>query len=234
MIKLFSHSHSIKRIMMLGAFISVIIVAGYWLEHHVAAIGTWLLELGHWAGVGYIILFILLTPFLFSVDVLCIIAGALFGLSDAIIYVLTATMLASAVIFYIGRYLAGERAQLLLQQHPKLTVYNGLIENNGLKVMFLLRLLPFPFALMSYLFSVTRVKFIPYWLATTGIFLYNAAIVYFGYIAQHMSKQLSQGDDYSGPHIIMLIGGIIGSILILYIISKIARAQIALLNNEKS
>ena len=87
---------------------------------------------------------------------------------------------------------------------------------------------------MSYVFSVTRVKFIPYWLATTGIFLYNAAIVYFGYIAQHMSRQLSQGDDYSGPHNIMLIGGILGSILILYIISKIARAQIALLNSDNT
>lgn len=234
MIKLFNQAHPLQRFILLGTLITLIIVVGYWLEHHVAAIEAWLLELGHWAGVGYIVLFILLTPFLFSVDVLCIIAGALFGLSDAIIYVLTATMLASAVIFYIGRYLAGDKAQFLLQQHPKLTEYNGLIENNGLKVMFLLRLLPFPFALMSYVFSVTRVKFIPYWLATTGIFLYNAAIVYFGYIAQHMSRQLSQGDDYSGPHNIMLIGGIFGSILILYIISKIAHAQIALLNNEKS
>lgn len=234
MIKLFNQSHPFQRIILLGAFITLVIFIGYWLEHHVAAIEAWLMEMGHWAGVGYIALFILLTPFLFSVDVLCVIAGALFGLSDAITYVLAATMLASAVIFYIGRYLAGDKAQLLLLKHPKLTVYNGLIENNGLKGMFLLRLLPLPFALMSYLFSITRVKFIPYWLATSGIFLYNAAIVYFGYIAQHMSKQLSRGDDYSGPHNIMLVGGIFGSILILYIITKIARSQIALLNSNNS
>lgn len=231
MTKLFNQTHQLQRLILLVAFITVIIIIGYWLEHHVAAIEAWLKDMGHWAGAGFIVLFILLTPLLFSVDVLCVIAGALFGLSGAIAYVLIATMLSAAVIFYIGRYLAGDKAQLLLQKHPKLTVYNGLIENNGLKGMFLLRLLPLPFALMSYVFSVTRVKFLPYWLATPGIFLYNSAIVYFGYIARHMSRQLAQGGDYSGPHNIMLIGGILGSILILYIVTKIVRAQIVLLNS---
>jgi uncharacterized membrane protein YdjX (TVP38/TMEM64 family) len=218
--------HSIRRIIVTSMIIIAIIALGYWLEHHVATIEAWLTEMGHWAGIGYIMLFVLLTPLLFSVDVLCVIAGALFSLGSAIGYVLTATMLAAALIFYITRYLAKDKVHLLLQKHPKLTLYEQMIEEKGFRVMLLLRLLPLPFALLSYLFAITRVQFIPYWIATIGIFFYNSTIVYFGYIAMHMSKKLSQGEDYTGPHHIMLAGGILGSILVLYIITKIAHSQI--------
>lgn len=225
--------HLLRRIIVISTIIIAIIIIGYWLEQHVAIIEAWLADMGPWAGAGFIILFVILTPFLFSVDVLCVIAGALFSLNSAIAYVLIATMLAAAVIFYIGRYMAKDKVQMLLQKHPKLTMYERLIEKNGFNVMFLLRLLPLPFALMSYLFSITRIQFLPYWLATTGIFLYNSAIVYFGYIAMHMSKKLSQGTDYTGPHNIMLVGGILGAILILYIITKIAHSQIEQMRSEQ-
>ena len=225
--------HLLQRIIVISTIIIALIVIGYWLEQHVATIEAWLADMGHWAGVGFIILFVVLTPFLFSVDVLCVIAGALFTLSSAIAYVLIATMLATAVIFYIGRHIAKDKVQMLLKKHPKLTMYERLIEENGINIMFLLRLLPLPFALMSYLFSITRVQFLPYCLATTGIFLYNSAIVYFGYIAMHMSKKLSQGADYTGPHNIMLVGGILGVILLLFIIAKIAHSQIEQMRSEQ-
>ncbi len=160
-------------------------------------------------------------------------AGALFSLGSAIAYVLAATMIAAAVIFYIGRHMAKDKVQLVLQKHPKLTMYEQLIDAGGFKVIFLLRLLPLPFALMSYLFSITRIQFLPYWIATTGIFIYNSAIVYFGYIAMHMSKQLSQGDDYAGPHNVMLVGGILGVVLVLCIITKIVHTQIELMHAEQ-
>jgi len=225
--------HLLRRIIVISTVIIAIIVIGYWLEQHVATIEAWLANMGPWAGAGFIILFVILTPLLFSVDVLCVIAGALFTLDSAIAYVLIATMFSAVVIFYIGRHMAKDKVQMLLQKHPKLTLYERLIEENGFKVMFLLRILPLPFALMSYLFSITRVQFIPYWVATTGIFIYNSAIVYFGYIAMHMSKKLSQGANYTGPHNIMLAGGILGALLVLFIITKIAHSQIEQMRSEQ-
>ena len=78
------HPHILRRIIVIPVIIILLIVIGYWLEHHVATIEVWLASMGHWAGLGFIILFVLLTPFLFSVDVLCVIAGALFSLGSAI------------------------------------------------------------------------------------------------------------------------------------------------------
>ncbi len=223
---------SLPRIILVCAALVVVIAVGYWLEHHVTMIENWLAHMGHWAGVGFIVLFLFLTPFFFSVDVLCIIAGTLFGLTNAIVYVMIATMFAAALMFYIGRYLARDKAQRLLQKHPKFVIYNQLVEENGFKIMFLMRLLPIPFALLSYVFSISGTQFLPYWFATTGIFLYNSALVYFGYLAGHITDQLTKGENYSGPHNILLVGGILGCVLVVLLISKVAKTQIAKLNPD--
>ena len=218
--------HTGLRTIVIAIVVVVIIVIGYQLEQHVTAIEAWIAGLGHWAGLGFIILFVVLTPWFFSVDVLCIFAGALFTLPLAIGYVLLATMLSAAVIFYIGRHVAGDKVQILLQKHPKMNVVDEVIGEGGFKILFLLRLLPLPFALMSYVLSVSRVRFMPYWLATSGFFFYNAAITYFGFIAKHMSKQLSQGGDYAGPHGALLVAGSIVALVVMVMISRYAKAEI--------
>lgn len=219
-------AHHIQRIIFTIVIMISVIVIGYWLEHHITAIEQWLSEMGYWAGAGFVVLFVLLTPFFFSVDVLCIIAGALFTLTDGITYVLIATMVAAALIFYLGRYLAVDKARLIVLKHPKLAAYEQLIEKDGFKGMFLLRLLPFPFALLSYVFSISRVSFFPYWLATIGIFPYNSILVYFGYMAAHITAQLKQGGDYTGPHNVLIVGGILACILIIGLVTLIARKQL--------
>jgi len=219
-------AHHIQRVIFTITMLIVIVIVGYWLEHHVTVIEQWLAEMGYWAGVGFVVLFVLLTPFFFSVDVLCIIAGALFTLGDGITYVLSATMLASALIFYLGRHLAKEKARLIVQKHPKLAIYDQLIEQDGFKGMLVLRLLPFPFALLSYVFALSRTSFLPYWLATIGIFPYNSVLVYFGYMATHITDQLRQGDDYAGPHNVLILGGVLACILVIGIVSIIARKQL--------
>ena len=219
-----------RRAVLIVNLVVALIFGGYWLEHHVAAVEAWIQGLDHWAGIGFIALFVLLTPLFFSVDLLCVLAGALFTLPEAIAFVLFATMLSAAVIFYIGRYLARDKVQFLLQKHPKLSLIDQLIGEGDFKILFLLRLLPLPFALLSYVFSVSRVQFRPYWLATTGIFFYNGAITYLGYIAKHMSRQLTQGAQYAGPHSALLIAGIIASILVLILVSRMAKAEISKMN----
>lgn len=220
-------SHHLQRLIITLVTLIAVIFIGYWLEQHIQVIEQWLNGLGYWAGAGFVLLFVLLTPCFFSVDVLCIIAGALFTLKEGIAYVLVATIIAAALIFYIGHYLAKDQAILIVKQHPKLAKYQQLIEKNGFKGMFLLRLLPLPFALLSYVFAISRTSFLPYWLATLGIFPYNSILVYFGYMAAHISNQLRQGADYAGPHNALIISGIIGSIVVIALVSVFARKQLA-------
>ena len=223
-------THRDRRAILIVALIIPLIFGGYWLEQHIASIESWIQSMGHWAGIVFIILFVLLTPLFFSVDALCVIAGAIFDLPTAIAYVLIATMIAAALIFFIGHSLAKQKIQAILKQHPRLATIDELVERGGIKMLFLIRLLPLPFALVSYALSVSSAKFKGYWVTTTGIFFYNAAITYFGYMAVHLSKQLSQGGDYTGPCNNFLLGGILICLLVLYLITRIAKTEISKIN----
>ena len=57
-----------------------IAIGGHEVEHHINAIDSWITELGPWGQLAFIGLFILGTSFLVPDTVLCIVAGALFGL----------------------------------------------------------------------------------------------------------------------------------------------------------
>lgn len=222
--------HPYYRAALIFAAIILLAFGGYWLQHHVSAIESWIQGMGPWASVGFILLFTLLTPFFVSVDLLCIVAGTLFNLPLAIFNVLVGTMIAAAVIFFVGRNFVRQPIQRILEKHPKLVEVDQLIGHGGLRILFLIRLLPLPFAFTSYAFTVSRVKFLDYWLATTGIFLYNSAITYFGSIAGHLSKQMTQGDHYTGPSNSLLFFGVIFSVLILFLIARVAKSEIDRIN----
>lgn len=215
------------RVVLIVGLIVALLIGGYWLEHHVAQIEGWIQGLGYWAGVAFILLFLALTPLLFSVDALCLIAGAVFSLSAAFAYVLIATMLASALIFFIGRWMACEQIQTLVAKNERLRSIDRLLQHGGFKILFLLRLLPIPFAPLSYAMSVSKTRFVPYWLATTGIFFYHLIITYFGYTAAHFSKQMVQGGQAAGPSTAMLAGGFVFCIAVVFLILRVARAELA-------
>ncbi len=218
---------SASRLLIVAILIVFLLMGGYWLEHHVVLIESWIQNLGHWAGLGFILLFLVLTPLFFSVDALCLIAGAVFSLTDAITYVLIATMLASALIFFIGRRMAREQIQTIVEKNARLRSVDRLLQHGGFKILFLLRLLPIPFAPLGYAMSVSKNDFVPYWLATTGIFFYHLIITYFGYTAAHFSKQMVQEGQAGGPSTAMLVGGFIVCIAIVLLITRVAKAELA-------
>jgi len=135
----------LHHVLLMIAVIVGLIVLVWNLEHHLAAIEAWLAGMGHWAGLGFVLLFVVLTP-------------------------------------------------------------------------------------MGYLFSVTRVRFVPYLAATSGIFVYNTAIIYLGYAARHLSTAVAQDGSVPASHL-PLIAGIAGTVVVVYLISRVARARIEALSS---
>lgn len=218
-------------ILIIGALL-FLVLGGYWFEHHVLMIESWIESLGHWASLGYITLFILLTPLFVSVDLFCIIAGALFSLPLALFDVLLATMIAAAFIFWVATHLKGELIHGILKRHRLLRDAERLLAQGGLKILFLIRLLPLPFAPTSYLFAMSRVKFFEYWISTSGIFLYNSALTYFGFLAGHLSKQITQGTAYSGPSNSVLLLGVVFCLGVILLIARIAKSELERIKNS--
>ena len=210
----------------------VILIIGHELKLYLPDLESWVEKLGVYAPLGFIALFVVLTPVFISVDTLCFAAGLLFSLGAAQVYMTIATYLASALIFFLGRYAFKDRVVTLIAKHKQLATLDTTISRQPFKLMFLLRLTPLPFAMLSYAFSVTEARFWPYLGATSGILIYNASLVYMGYTTKHLAGLVSGSAKQSGVSYPLLALGVVISVLVLYYVTKIARETINQLSSE--
>jgi uncharacterized membrane protein YdjX (TVP38/TMEM64 family) len=212
----------IKKLAIALIFVGLVLLIGYELELYLPDLEVWIQDMGALAPLGFIALFVVLTPFFISVDALCFAAGLLFPIIAGEIYIIIATYLAAAVIFFLGRYLLRDRVLILLARHKRFSELDEVIKDNEFKLMFLLRLIPLPFAMLSYAFSVTQVRFWPYLAATRGVLIYNISLVYFGYTAKHLSGLISGASSQSSVSYPLLALGLVISLVVLIYVAKIA------------
>lgn len=210
-----------------------VIALAHEFEIHLDELEHDLQKLGHWAPAGFIGAFITLTPLGLSVDTLCFAAGILFPLLPAQLYMAAATYLAAALIFILGRYWFKAKISALISREQQLAGINEALADNAFKLMFLLRLTPLPFALLSYTFAISRVRFWPYLVATSGILLYNCTLVYMGFTAKHLAG-LANGKTSPPPIPYPLLGAglVIALLTILYIGKTVNKAIKKTLNQS--
>ena len=213
-------------------FVGVVLLIGHELELYLPDLEVWIQELGAFAPLGFIALFVVLTPLFVSVDALCFAAGLLFSIGAGEFYIIIATYLASALIFFLGRYLLRHRVLMFIAEHKRFSELNTVINDNAFKLMFLLRLTPLPFAMLSYALSVTQVRFWPYLAATSGILIYNTSLVYFGYTTKHLAGLVSGVSPHSSVSYPMLAMGFVISLAVLIYVAKIAGETVKRLNLE--
>jgi uncharacterized membrane protein YdjX (TVP38/TMEM64 family) len=212
----------------------VIVVIGHELELYLPDLELWIEKLGAFAPLGFITLFVVLTPVFVSVDTLCFAAGLLFSIGSAELYMVIATYLASALIFFLGRYLIKDRVIAFISRHQHLAALDTAINNQPFKLMFLLRLTPLPFAMLSYALSVTQVRFWTYLAATSGILIYNCSLVYMGYTTKHLAGLVSGSAKQSGVSYPLLALGAFILLAVLFYVTKIAGESINRLSLENS
>jgi len=223
-----------RKLSVILALAGVILVIGHELELYLPDLELWIEKLGAFAPLGFIALFVVLTPFFVSVDTLCFAAGLLFSIGAGELYIIIATYMASALIFFLGRYLIKDRVIAFISKHKHLAALDTAINSQPLKLMFLLRLTPLPFAMLSYALSVTQVRFWPYLAATSGILIYNTSLVYMGYTTKHLAGLVSGSAKQSGVSYPLLASGVVISLLVLFYVTKIAGETINRLSLDKS
>lgn len=221
-----------KKLSVILMVAGVILVIGHKLELYLPDLELWIQTLGALAPLGFILLFVVLTPVFVSVDTLCFAAGLLFSIGAGVLYIIIATYLASALIFLLGRYLIKDRVIAFISKHKQLAALDTAIDKQPFKLMFLLRLTPLPFAMLGYALSATQVKFWAYLGATSGILIYNCSLVYMGYTTKHLAGLFSGSAKQSDVPYPLLALGVVVSLLVLFYVTKIARETINQLSSE--
>ncbi|MCY2924239.1 MAG: VTT domain-containing protein [Planctomycetota bacterium] len=135
-------------------------------RHWLLAAMAWSDGMGAWAPVAvvgiYVVAYVLMVP----ATVMTVGAGVLFKLGVGCVTVSAGTTLGAAAAFLIGRSVFRPLVVRRLAGHPRFAAVDAAIGDNGFKVVLLTRLSPAPSFVMNYLFSLTRVRFGPYLLAS--------------------------------------------------------------------
>jgi uncharacterized membrane protein YdjX (TVP38/TMEM64 family) len=156
---------------------------------------AWLRDLGPWGLVVFVLAYTVVTVLLLPAVVLTLGAGALFGVARAFVAVSIGATLGATAAFLIGRYLARGWVARRVAASPRLTAVDDAVAREGWKIVALTRLSPaFPFVLLNYAFSLTRVPLRHFVLASwLGMMPGIALYVYLGSLAGDVAAAAAGG-----------------------------------------
>jgi uncharacterized membrane protein YdjX (TVP38/TMEM64 family) len=171
----------------------------------------WLESLPKWQGI-LMLTFVetVCTVLILPATPLNLASGFLFGVWWGSLISVSSTDLASVISFFIGRYVARGWAEKEIEKRPKFKAVDAAVEKQGMWIIILVRFSPvFPFGLCNYLFGLTKVSFIKYWIATTiGLLPYTIAYTYLGSLMRQLTDIFNDDSTDSTQQIIFLsIGG---------------------------
>ena len=187
------------------------------------AFTSWIDRLGPWAAVIFSLAYVLGTVLLAPGAAMSIAAGLAFG-GWAIPLVLVAATTGASLAFLIARHLARDTVARLMEQRPKLKAVDKAVDEEGWKVVVLLRLSPVvPFNLQNYAFGLTRIRFWTYAAATfAGIIPGTVLYVYLGMIGR-----VAASDGSGGPLRWLLFGaGLATTLAVAVLVTRKAKEKL--------
>jgi uncharacterized membrane protein YdjX (TVP38/TMEM64 family) len=205
-------------------FVGIVILIGlmgHEFELYLPDLEIWIEDMGLFAPLGFVIMFVVLALVLVPIDVFCFAAGVIFPILTGELTIIISTYLASTLIFFLGQGLMRERVLAHLGKQKHFARLNEIISgDNAFKLMLILRLIPLPFGILSYALSVTKVKFMPYFLATSGDLLYSSGLVYLGYTTKHLTGLTGEASKMGfASHSLLVFGLLILLAALIYMVT---------------
>jgi len=160
-------------------------------ELTVTELRPWIHNHGVLGITGFGAFYVMSTLLLIPAAALTLVAGAIFGLKWGLIIVSIASSIADGAAFLIGRYFARDVVSRVANRYRPFGALDSAITEGGWKVVALLRLSPtIPYSASNYLYGLTGIRFLPYWITTWAFTLPGTfAYVYLGYVGAETISQ---------------------------------------------
>ena len=195
----------------------------------IAAAAEWARSAGVVGAVGFAGVYVVATAFLMPASVLTILAGFTYGLGWGLALVVPTALVAATVAFGVGRTLARDRIERRFGQGRKFQAVDAAVMKRGGVVVALLRLSPlFPYAILNYVLSITKVKTGTYVSASAvgmlpGTFLY----VYLGSLASSAAEAVSVDKGIGGLRTALLVAGLVATTVVVVVVARLARRELS-------
>lgn len=144
----------------------------------------------------FISLYVIRPLLLFSVTLITILSGALFGPVWGLIYALIGETLSASIAFVIGYFFGEGLVEQASKRFKWLDTYSKRMRENSFETILTMRFIFLPFDLVNYLSGFLKIRYLSFILATTlGSLPSLLAIVLFGASAQgDLSKGIPKFD----------------------------------------
>ncbi len=182
-------------------------------------------NLGIWAPLLFIALYVAATVLMAPGSVLTLGAGAAFGLVWGTLYVWIGATLGAGAAFLVGRYLARDWVGTRIAGHARFAAIDKAVEREGWKIVGLTRLSPvFPFNLLNYAFGLTGVRFLHYLGASSiGMLPGTILYVYLGFLARSATSM----DGPSAAQWLFYGVGFTATFAVTVVITRLAKRALA-------
>jgi uncharacterized membrane protein YdjX (TVP38/TMEM64 family)/rhodanese-related sulfurtransferase len=166
----------IRILLILGLVSGIVLAVLYRDRFDGAALEAWIREAGPIAPLLFMLVYALAAVLFLPGSVLTLAGGALFGPVLGSFYNLTGATLGATLAFLIARYLASDWVAAKAGGRVKQLIKG--VEGEGWRFVAFVRLVPlFPFNLLNFALGLTRLRLLPYVIATY-IFMLPGAIAY--------------------------------------------------------
>ncbi|MEP1215837.1 MAG: TVP38/TMEM64 family protein [Marinobacter sp.] len=219
------------------AFVGVILAILYSLGIHeqVLVMLQWFEAQGAWAAILFILLMTITVVALLPGVLFTTGAGFVFGVVEGTLYVVTGTVLGSALAFLIARHLLGNRAKEFVMARARLRMVSNELTPHGWKIVLLTRLIPFfPGKLSNYFFGLTRFSFRGFVGGSAiGLIPFSLHNVYLGSIAADLTVLGVRETGRSGLEWAIYGAGFAGTVVAVVYLNILARRALAKYTDEE-
>ncbi len=206
-----------------------LVLFGRFGARYVPIFANWVHELGALGPIvfigGYVVAAVVGVPG----SLLTLAAGAIFGLSLGVAYVLIGATLGATAAFLVSRYVARGFVERRLAGNARFRALDQAIAHNGRKIVFLLRLSPiFPFSLLNYALGLSRVRLVDYVIASVGMLPGTVLYVYYGKLAGDVAAVAGGGAPVrDAGYYAVLVLGLLATIAVTTLVTRVARRALA-------
>ncbi|MCA9231108.1 MAG: TVP38/TMEM64 family protein [Planctomycetales bacterium] len=185
-------------------------------------------SLGMWGPVLLAVVYIAATVLMVPGTILTLGAGFAFGLVVGTLAVSVGSVLGALLAFLVGRNLARDFVQQQANQYPRFAAVDRAVEQSGFKIVLLTRLSPaFPFNVLNYLFSITKVRTRDYFFASwIGMIPGTIMYVYFGTAIKNLADLAAGRFEGGAGQKAMLVIGLIATVAVTVYITRLAKGAI--------
>jgi uncharacterized membrane protein YdjX (TVP38/TMEM64 family) len=188
-----------------------------------------LAELGPWGQVLFVALYVVASLTMAPAFILTFSAGAVYGLWHGTLLVSLGAVLGASAVHFVAAPLAQSRLLKWLDRDPRVAAVRRVVANEGVWVMFLLRLSPLiPFAQLNYALALSGVRYVHFLVAMFGMVPTIILYVYYGKVAGDVAALAAGVAPPRGlEYYALLIIGLITTVVATTMVTRAAKKAMA-------